>query len=401
MSKNICIFSDGTGQGGSATSSTNTNVFRLYNACSGSDSGHQVCFYDPGLGARMDGAKAWTRWIHDTLGKATGLGISQNIKDCYSAILEHYDPGDRIFLFGFSRGAYTVRSLGGVLKLCGIPQVGADGVSPRTSKSVRSALVEEAVEKVYKRYGATDEARQKRVSLGAAFKAKYRSTRASPHFIGVWDTVRALGLPGTSSLVGWRHAFHDASLDRDVPYARHALSIDENREVFEPVIWEVSPQDIESGRVKQVWFAGVHSDVGGAYGDDRLLGDLSLEWMIGELNAIPEPLAIDMEKISPKLSGHALGLQHDETYKRFSLWRIGTREAFHSDPYVQYATVDDSSVHARLRAPRVRTVRGETPYRPRALRDRLRELFSETMEETSPETPNSRETPAIDAVAGT
>lgn len=383
MAKNICIFSDGTGQGGAVKSLRNTNVFRLYNASCGTNPERQVCFYDPGLGARQGGAKAWTRWLYDTLSQATGLGISQNIKDCYGSILEHYDPGDRIFLFGFSRGAYTVRSLGGVLKLCGIPQTGPNGVSPRESADVRNALAEEAVEKVYKAYGATDEARQRRIMLGAAYRSRYGSVRASPHFIGVWDTVRALGLPGTSALVGWRHAFHDASLDPDVQYARHALSIDENREVFEPVIWDVTQHDLESGRVKQVWFAGVHSDVGGAYADDRKLGDLSLEWMIREATEIPNPLAVDLDRIDPALKGDPLGLQHDETYKRVNLWRIGTREAYHGDPYVQYATIDDPSVFDRLRAPSVRCVRGDGRYRPQALQGRLTEFFTEA---TNPRT---------------
>jgi uncharacterized protein (DUF2235 family) len=282
MAKNICIFSDGTGQGGIAEGPGNTNVFRLYEACCGMDPSIQVCFYDAGLGARKRGVNKWTRWIHDTLSQATGLGISQNIKDCYDAVIEHYELGDRIFLFGFSRGAYTVRSLGGVLKLCGVPRSDKDGRSPRTSKEARQRLIEEAVEKVYKKYGSTDEERQERLSLGAEYRARYQSQKVSPYFIGVWDTVRALGLPGSSSLFSRRHAFHDASLDPNVPFARQALSVDENREVFEPVIWEVTSNDLATNRIKQVWFAGVHSDVGGGYADDRGLGDLSLDWMIKE-----------------------------------------------------------------------------------------------------------------------
>jgi uncharacterized protein (DUF2235 family) len=373
MPKNLCIFSDGTGQGGSAKNVSNTNVYRLFTACCANPDS-QVCFYDAGLGARKDGAQGWIRWFNDTVSQATGLGISQNIKDCYSAILEHYDPSDRIFLFGFSRGAYTVRSLGGVLKLCGVPQAGEGGISPKVSRTVRSALVEEAIEKVYKVYGA-DEARQRRLALGSAYRAKYRSTQASPYFIGVWDTVRALGLPGTSTLIAWRHAFHDASLDQAVRYARQALSIDENRQVFEPVIWEVTPEDLNTGRIKQVWFAGVHSDVGGGYGDDRRLGDLSLQWMIEEATDIPDPLVIDRGKIVPALEGHALGLQHDETHRTVNLWRIGTRDVFHADPFIQYATIADPSVFERLRAGRVHSVRGEGQYRPEALRRRLEEFY--------------------------
>lgn len=369
MAKNICIFSDGTGQGGTAKGADNTNVYRLYQACCCDDPSTQVCFYDAGLGARADGAGKWMRWIHDTLSQATGLGISQNIKDCYDAVIQHYEPGDRIFLFGFSRGGYTVRSLGGVLKLCGVPGTDAGGRQARTSKDVRRELVEEAVEKVYKSYGSTDEQRQKRISLGAAFRARYASAEVSPYFIGVWDTVRALGLPGSSSLFGWRHAFHDASLDPRVNFARQALSVDENREVFEPVIWEVTSDDLATNRVKQVWFAGVHSDVGGGYSDDRGLGDLSLAWMINEATsvALPHRLAVDLGKLAPAMRPSHLGLQHDETFKPVSLWSRKTREAFHNDPFVEWATIDDPSVKDRFEMKSVRCVRGEGPYRPQAL----------------------------------
>jgi uncharacterized protein (DUF2235 family) len=367
MAKNICIFSDGTGQGGTANGSDNTNVFRLYYACCNVPGSEQKCFYDPGLGARESGVKGAMRWLYDTLSQATGLGITKNIMDCYEAVLEHYEPGDRIFLFGFSRGAYTVRSLGGVLKLCGVPVRDQDGRSPRTSEEARKALSAEAVKKVYQTYG-DDEMKQLRLSRAADFRAKYKSHEVSPYFIGVWDTVRALGLPGTSKLIGWRHEFHDASLDPKVSFARQALSVDERRKVFEPVVWEVTQEDLDTNRVKQVWFAGVHFDVGGGYADDRGLGDLSLNWMIKEATSIPDHhLEIDMAKIAPALNPTHLGLQHDETAKRISLWKIGTREAFHSDPFVAWATIDDPSVENRFKAGKVPCVRGLADYRPSAL----------------------------------
>jgi uncharacterized protein (DUF2235 family) len=120
MAKNILIFSDGTGQGASMPKEERSNVWRLWNATKdAAPKDQQITFYDEGLGAEHK--QEWWRWGYDLLSKATGLGVSQNIKDCYVALIEFYEPGDRVFLIGFSRGAYTVRSLGGVLSLCGIP----------------------------------------------------------------------------------------------------------------------------------------------------------------------------------------------------------------------------------------------------------------------------------------
>jgi uncharacterized protein (DUF2235 family) len=215
MSKNIVLLSDGTGQGASMPTAERTNVWKLWDATKKAAPAQQVTFYDEGLGAEHKAE--WWRWAYDLASRATGLGISQNIKDCYTALIEYYEPGDRVFLFGFSRGAFTVRSLGGVLSLCGIPQRDAAGNSPRDrqNKKGRLALVEEAVEKVYKHYGDNEKERE-RLALGADYRARYHSFTMDsssppfPYFIGVWDTVRALGVPGSSGLVLWRHAFHNA-----------------------------------------------------------------------------------------------------------------------------------------------------------------------------------------------
>jgi uncharacterized protein (DUF2235 family) len=116
--------------------------------------------------------------------------------------------------------------------------------------------------------------------------------------------VRALGIPGSSGLVFWRHAFHNATLNARVPYARQALSIDENRQVFAPEIWdesEESPEAKARGRIKQVWFPGVHSDIGGGYPETGL-SDLALEWMIKEAMAVEHPLIVDMKRLKLKPS---------------------------------------------------------------------------------------------------
>ena len=190
MAKNVVILSDGTGQGASMPKAERTNVWKLWDATKKAAPAQQVTFYDEGLGAEYK--REWWRWAYDLASRATGLGISQNIKDCYAALIEYYEPGDRVFLFGFSRGAFTVRSLGGVLSLCGIPQRDAAGNSPRDrqNKTGRLALVEEAVEKVYKHYGGNEKEKE-RLALGSEYRDRYRSFSMDagsppfPYFIGV------------------------------------------------------------------------------------------------------------------------------------------------------------------------------------------------------------------------
>jgi uncharacterized protein (DUF2235 family) len=381
MAKNIVIFSDGTGQGAGLPKAERSNVWKLWNATEkAAPKQRQITFYDEGLGAEHK--KEWWRWAYDLASKATGLGISQNIKDCYVALIEFYEPDDRIFLFGFSRGAYTVRSLGGVLSLCGIPQhkdgksarapEGASKAHKNAAKAVRTALAEEAVGTVYQHYGNDDKTKKERTALGDAFHVRYDANLAGgtlppvPYFVGAWDTVRALGVPGSSGVSFlFAHAFHDATLNARVLYARQALSIDENREIFAPQIWDASKETAEavaSQRIKQVWFPGVHSDVGGGYRETGL-SDLALEWMIREATALPDPLIVDMTKL--KLVPSFEGLQHDERTGLGQAWTLGTREGASEGqgPDVLY----EKHVGDRFRLANAKCITGDAPYRPKAL----------------------------------
>jgi uncharacterized protein (DUF2235 family) len=217
--RNILIFSDGTGQaGGLMPDEVRSNVYKLFRAtrCGPDtkiDPDKQLAFYDPGLGSKAanGGFKiGWMRWIYNLLSSATGLGISRNIEDCYAALIYLWRPGDHIFLFGFSRGAYTVRCLGGVLGLCGIPTAIGTERLRRDPDTVRR-IAKEAVQRVYRHgsgasdeknpdaIGRKDKLRQQRDALGKQFREKYSSNgeagpNAIPHFIGVWDTVAAVGL---------------------------------------------------------------------------------------------------------------------------------------------------------------------------------------------------------------
>jgi hypothetical protein len=229
----------------------------------------------------------------------------------------------------------------------------------RTDAKARRSAVEEAVEKVYKHYGNDEKTKSERERLGGEYAARYGSTLAVPYFIGVWDTVRALGLPGSSGIMFWRHRFHNASLNPKVHCARQALSIDENRKVYKPELWEETAEDRSTGRVKQVWFPGVHADVGGGYAEFGL-SDLALDWMVKEATSLEHPLLVRLPAL--QLAPAFDSVQHDERTGWGWIWIEGTREAFAP------ANIAEGIVEKRFRLKEVLCRSKRAPYRPRALR---------------------------------
>lgn len=325
----VLVFSDGTGQRGVRADEVeqigdqhfkNTNVFQMYSAIDGRPGIR--AFYDAGLGAPEEGEWDWTRTLRNLWSKATGWGITANIVDCYEALLREWRPGMRIGLFGFSRGAYTARCVGGVLSVCGIAMtdkgapISRDETGPGAIR--RRAIAEEAV-KAYKIKNSSE-----RRKAGADFAARYAGQAVVPDVIGVFDTVRALGLPGIMNAVNpYQHEFHDNELSTRVPVGLHALSVDENRKTFAPVLW--ADPDAESrtaGQViEQCWFPGVHSDIGGGYADDDRLALLSLGWMVDRLRVLSGldfPIAVDLD-------GKVLGEVHDERTGLGIFWLPGER----------------------------------------------------------------------------
>lgn len=218
MPKNIIIFSDGTGQQGGLKPDQNlSNVYKLFRAArTGPDSPidpqQQVAAYDAGLGTDKDQGSIPLRTVQafrKMWSGATGTGIVRNITDCYQAILKHYEPGDRVFLFGFSRGAYTARCVGGVMSYCGVPTHDADGgPMPRYGEALRK-IADEAVQQVYEHCSnsGNPEHQKERLEKARRFREKYGSNDAEglsnevPYFIGVFDTVAALGAPGVRRLL--------------------------------------------------------------------------------------------------------------------------------------------------------------------------------------------------------
>lgn len=220
--KNIVIYSDGTGQrGGLMFDERRSNIYKLYRATrcgpdSSVDPAEQLTFYDPGLGTLPPGngllvMRAW-RWFYNLASRATGLGLTGNIIDCYAAIVRLWRPGDRIFLFGFSRGAYTVRCLSAVLGMCGVPTRDEGGRPLGRDRKTAKRIAKEAVKKVYQHTAskrdkdATEREKElldQRRELARRFREKYASvdpadplkSNGFPYFIGVFDTVASLANP--------------------------------------------------------------------------------------------------------------------------------------------------------------------------------------------------------------
>ncbi len=290
--KNIVLCSDGTGN--SDTKNRGTNVFKLYEAVD--IQGHktapgltpQIAFYDDGVGTENFAlAKA--------LGAAFGLGFKRNVTDLYTELVHVYDPGDRLFLFGFSRGAYTIRALSGLIQYCGI----IDRTRLNTQTGARDILAEmvEACWRTFEpvafpRFITRDKDRKRltnspvvnrdisrvRVSLGC------RADDIKIDFIGVWDTVGAVGLPadnGLKRIVNWicPRQFGELKPGPNVLCARHALSIDDERRTFHPELWNEA--GAAEGQIDQVWFSGVHSNIGGGY-PKQGMSLVTLHWMMSE-----------------------------------------------------------------------------------------------------------------------
>lgn len=332
MSRTLCVFSDGTGQRGVRVDDGATNIFKMYEWARNIP--QQVCFYDAGVGAEPGRKLSWSRWSRNLAGKTTGAGITQNIQDCYEFLLLNWDSPDgtepnanRVAVFGFSRGAYTVRSLASVVLLCGIParlQNGIDiAAKGAAATKARKAIIAEAVGIYQTQYGPRGA--EERRAKAAIFREKYACRDAPVHLVGVFDTVAALGLPGLVNLVNpFRHRFHDAKLSSRIPFGFQALAIDENRKVFAPVPWDETEAH-PSQRIDQVWFPGVHSDIGGGY-RERELSDASLAWMIAQC-AQPE-VGIRFDPGNYRFQDSLVGPQHDERTGFGMFWQAGDRSSY-------------------------------------------------------------------------
>lgn len=249
-----------------------SNVTKLARCIAPLDSAgvSQVVFYDKGVGTgRFD--RIW--------GGAFGAGIDDKILDAYRFLMTTYDPGDELFFFGFSRGAYTVRSTFGLIRNSGL-------LKREFAHKLHDA---------FELYRRRDDASRPDQVESELFRRSY-SYEPRAKFMGVWDTVGSLGMPvgGLFKLFNQRYRFHDMTLSSYVDNAYQALSIDEHRKPFQPSVWKQS-QNADGQVLEQVWFAGVHSNVGGSY-PQAGLSDITLMWMIRKAQACH--LAVDMTQMA-------------------------------------------------------------------------------------------------------
>lgn len=319
MSKNIVLCFDGTWNKPGVTLkgiSENTNVERIYQQISGTvipnnqtnktmpNISNTVKWYHKGVGT--DGP------FDKLLGGAFGYGIDQIIREGYKKLIETYDPGDNVFIFGFSRGAYTARSLIGLIRNCGLLDINKLIADPKstinTMHDFYSTPADQVIEIInaYKLYRKRDNSADTQEALNFRSNFSYADGTVSIKMLGVWDTVGALGIPvgAFDWLNNNKYGFFDINLSSIIKNAYHALAIDEHRKIFEPSIWNPSPNN-PTGNYEQAWFAGAHSDVGGGYAAPHPIADLTLLWFEEKATALGLSFT-QKQTVDPNFLTHAV-----------------------------------------------------------------------------------------------
>jgi uncharacterized protein (DUF2235 family) len=292
MPKNVVVCCDGTAN---EFAKDRTNVVKLYATLVHNTT--QVTFYHPGIGTMepFGSLSSMTRKLARLLGRAFGYGLQYDLRDAYAFLMQTYEPGDRIFLFGFSRGSFTVRAVASLIRMYGLIRKGNEPLIPyavRMLMGIERAENEAAARKAY-------------FKLAGEFKSAMSYAAPMIKFVGIWDTV---------SSVGWienpLHVPYEAD-NSHIEIGRHAVSIDERRAFFRSHLWQLR-DDATSDQgpldLKQVWFPGVHCDVGGGYPEATAgLSKYALEWMIEEAKAAGL-------LVNPQKQAEVLGLTGDGAY---------------------------------------------------------------------------------------
>ncbi len=380
----IAIFCDGTWN--SPTMTQPTHVVRLFNKTRKTNAQHTNYF--EGVGTGTNEAGFFGKTLMKIGGGAFGWGLNENIKQAYAALCEQYEAGDEIFIFGFSRGAYTARSLAGMIRKCGIvenptPDVLSDAFKlyrkPGAANHPDALHILKARRKLSPRFATSNADMEWRAVT------PWRAQPTQMHkidiaYLGIWDTVGSLGIPApllgpVAHLWNSKYRFHDTKLSSMVKSARHAVALDERRVFYRPALWE----NLEASRdheglnggdrsddrpYQQVWFTGTHSIVGGSAPKARALAGQSLKW-IAE-GATEAGLEIDMDSLldralNPLADSHSLS-QPPWLYTvagNLLKWRKGPGHAVDLHP----------SAEKRLK--------GRRDYRPRSLKNLKPELFGD------------------------
>lgn len=291
-----------------------TNVYRLAGSIADFDGDiPQRFFYSPGVGTGKFGR---------LVGGATGYGLSPIMFEGYDWLARRYRDGDEIYVFGFSRGAYTARSLVGLMRKCGLPLI-------------NTVQLQVAAEKLYRNTDLHPED-----SACVKFRDAYGPT-PPVHFLGVWDTVGSLGVPGTmlTEKAGGHYAWHDTELSKIVARAYHAMALDEHRAAYDVALWtsptgQKKPENLD---VEQRWFIGAHANVGGGYEDCRL-SDLTLLWM--QQKAQAAGLALKCATPDDKGYLQTPALSYDDFMYGLYKWYRDFRERGDGRFYRRFATTE-------------------------------------------------------------
>ena len=326
MARNLVVCCDGTNN---EVAGDATNVLRLYRMLVRDE--QQVVFYDGGVGTipNPDRITRHGRQISLYIDGAMGRTLQRHFLNAYRFLVRHYQPGDHIWLFGFSRGAYTVRAVAAAIHLFGL-------LRPE---------VEELSELLWTTYSREGSGSGNLFEAARVFKKAFAVdvsgdpvTRDVPiHCVGVWDTVSAFGM-----FWDQRTLAHTAN-NPSISHLRHAMAIDEHRAMFQPNLFR--PKSASQHKsMKQVWFAGVHSDVGGGYPEfsksrppvqEAALSKVSLEWMLGEVAALDNPLRIDQQSRAHLMNdpekhppANPLGMPHESLTRGWSLFELIPQRRF-------------------------------------------------------------------------
>lgn len=317
----IALFADGTGN--ARTAQFRTNVWKLYDALEDRPDSGQIGFYHDGVGTSASAPLK-------VLGGVFGVGLGRNVRQLYAFLCRnHASPQDEIYLFGFSRGAFTARILAGLIACQGVRHITDEAELARwVDHAYRANRLRIALEQVgfirgplFRLIGWV------RNLLRGNQTFAERQTFPDIKLVGVWDTVAAYGGPIVEMVRGfdrwvWPLSMPDYKLSPKVLAARHALSLDEEREAFLPLPWD-EVTSVRPGRIRQVWFAGVHSDVGGGYADDGLSG-IPLAWMLAEAKA--QGLAFKpAAEAAIAASANAWGPMHDSRSGAATVYRYQPR----------------------------------------------------------------------------
>lgn len=351
MNKRLIVCCDGTWQNLDARYPT--NVVKIMQAIKpvADDKKCQIVFYDPGVGSSSG--------IEHLTGGAFGWGLDQNILDAYRFLCLNHEDGDQIYLFGFSRGSYTVRSLAGLIYASGLV----------SRNWIRQS------DEAYDLYRDRDIHPEDTDAI--VFREKV-ARQVNIDFLGCWDSVGSLGIPDQvrflpiDDYINAKYKFHDTKLSHIIKCARHALAIDERRKAFDVTHMEL-PNDSETD-LKEMWFAGDHSSIGGGSLEDRPLADVTLDWMMNECTNAGLGISLDRKLIPTGVAPD--GFAPFDSNVRGIYWIAGTENREIRNPFEEI----HESVKKRWQA--------DSDYRPENLNTRFGPELDHWSETKAPKAAN-------------